>query len=219
MKETKINNVVDLALGRLNPGEALDLLDTIGRDTDASEALDLAADSSTSRGKKEGNVFLPPARRGVRIHERVILWIRRLDDAHGKVWPVGVLSAVAILMALGLGAQQLISSRGNRYEELLRIDAEPMEWNVRGPQDADLAVAGYALAKGDEGDALRYLERFLRVHPESDVAPFVHYSAGAICLKSARSTILTFLPAYNEEQVMKGLAHLRHASLTAPRRT
>jgi hypothetical protein len=44
----------------------------------------------------------------------------------------------------------------------------------------------------------------------------VHYSAGAICLKSARSTILTFLPAYNEEQVMKGLAHLRHASLTAP---
>jgi hypothetical protein len=216
MKETKINNVVDLALGRLNPGEALDLLDTIGRDTDASEALDLAADLVNLAGEKEGNVFLPPARRGVRIHERVILWIRRLDDAHGKVWPVGVLSAVAILMALGLGAQQLISSRGNRYEELLRIDAEPMEWNVRGPQDADLAVAGYALAKGDEGDALRYLERYLRVHPESDVAPFVHYSAGAICLKSARSTILTFLPAYNEEQVMKGLAHLRHASLTAP---
>jgi len=209
MHKSRTSAIIDMAHGRLTPGESLRLFDEIENDPTASAELDLVADLMNVAAETNGNVFRERDRARAPLWKRLAWRIREKCDERPVLYPVGSLAVAMLALAMILGANALWS---NKYEELLGIDRTAFEWSVRGEGDEDVSTAYHYFTNGEYTQALESLQRYLRIHPDGELTAYVHYSTGSICLLSAKRNVLSLFTKYDPESVNTGLDHLGKAT-------
>jgi hypothetical protein len=196
----------DFVQGRLSPGEALRFLDTIEQDPDVSTDLDLHVEMLNLAHSGDVGVFRernPLADGGVR--ERAGTWWEFLLKGRRVLVPVGILLGVVLA---GVAFLTLSSNAANPFGDLAEIGDAAASFRMRGGGDADLVDASSHLMAGDAGEAARQFERYLRMYPSSEWAPWVEYAAGLSHLVNARRSLLGIGVRYDPDEVRHGLEHL-----------
>ncbi len=195
----------DFVLGKLPPEESLKMLDEIERDPHASKEVDTLAGLATL-GAAGDRVFTE-SRMG--LGDRLAAMLKKFRDVlvHRRVILAGSFGLLILAAAVFL-ADRIVR---NPYDNLARVHPDDLVSLVRGPMEDDFTKAYGRIADGNYDDALRTFERFLRAYPRSPLAGYAHYSAGMVCLLSARHTTLGLAPRYNPERVSQALLHLRAA--------
>jgi tetratricopeptide (TPR) repeat protein len=210
-KNTDRNRIVDLALGKLSPEESLKLLEEIETDPDASRELELANTVLNFVHLHGEEVFGPEK---ASMPSKAIQWdaillngrefFRRKRFAYPAVVALGALAILGVLVT----ASHFSTSR---YYRLTKIDEMEFDTRLRGPGQEDFVLASDYLLNRRYDESIRVLERYIRAFPRSDLLQFAHYSAGAVYLVSAHSSVVSLFPTYDRERVTRGLSHLSYA--------
>ena len=204
-KTPRSSTIIDFAHGRLTPEESVDLLAKIESDPQASERLNLVVDIMNGAIDPESPLFeVRPDERGSAVRRALRSCVESIRT-HPVLAPVGSLGALATALAILVMANVFTA---NRLEELTGIDRTAFTWNARGSDNSDLAGAYLFFTNGEYGKSLALLDRYLREFPEGDLAPYVHYTAGAVELLSSRRSFLTIIQTRNASQVKDGLDQL-----------
>ena len=207
-RKIRTSTIIDFAKGRLTPAESLGLLESIEKDPRASKELDLVVDLMNEAADPQTHLFAgsPSNRRPF-----VIRTFRSLIDGfrnHPFLYPAGAFGslagAVVILIAINFLSV-------NKYDELTSIDRTAFAWNARGTDNSDISGAYISFTNGHYDKSIALLERYLRQDPEGDLAPFVQYTVGAVCLIDSRQKYLALFPAHNNERIAEALQHLSRA--------
>ena len=207
-KKIDRNKIVDLTLGNLSPEESLKLLEEIETDPDASHDLELA-NAVLNFVQVHGKEVFGPEKAST--SSRAFRWdaillkvqdvIRRKRFAYPAILALGTF----VMLALLVTASHVSTGK---YYQLTKIDEVEFGARLRGPGKEDFALASDYLLQGRYDESIRLLERYIRAYPGSDLLKFAHYSAGAIYLLSAHSSVVSLFPTYDRDRVTKGLNHL-----------
>jgi outer membrane protein assembly factor BamD (BamD/ComL family) len=134
---------------------------------------------------------------------------------HPFLYPAGAFGS--LIAALGVVACiNMISS--NRLNELTGIDRTAFSWNARGADNSDIAGAYICFTHGEYEKSLSLLDRHLRLQPDDDLAPFVHYTAGAVCLIASKRSYFDLIQAYDGSLITEALQHLSSAEARSTNR-
>ncbi len=199
------STIVDFAHGRLTPEESLGLLKSIEDDPRVSEELDLVVDLMNAAADPQSSLFVAPA-----FHQKPFL-IRTLRSfvesfrSHPFLYPVGAFGCLAAALVIVITANLLTA---DKLDELTGIDRTAFTWNARGTDNSDIAGAYFCFTDGDYAKSLTLLDRYLRLEPRGDLTPYVHYTAGAVCLIASRHSYFTLFQNHNETRVSEALQHL-----------
>jgi hypothetical protein len=197
--------IVDFAHGRLAREESLGLLESIEKDPRASKDLDLVVDLMNEASDPQSDMFMSPA-----FHQRSFL-VRTLGAfiqsfrSHPILYPVGTFGCVLAALVIVI-SMNLLSA--NKLDELTGIDRTAFTWNARGTDNSDIAGAYLCFTNGEYAKSLSLLDRYLRMEPRGDLAPYVHYTAGAVCLIASRESYFTLFQSHNGTRVSEALHHL-----------
>jgi hypothetical protein len=199
------STIVDFAHGRLTPEESLGLLKSIEEDPRASEDLDLVVDLMNAAADPQSSLFAAPA-----VHQKPY-FIRTLQSfvegfrSHPFLYPAGAFGCLAAALVIIITANLLTA---DKLDELTGIDRTAFTWNARGTDNSDIAGAYFCFTKGDYAKSLSLLDRYLRLEPRGDLGPYVHYTAGAVCLIASRQSYFTLFQTHNGTRVSEALHHL-----------
>ena len=199
------STIVDFAHGRLTPEESLGLLKSIEDDPRASEDLDLVVDLMNAAADPQSSLFGAPT-----IHQKPLL-IRIFQSfvesfrSHPFLYPAGAFGCLAAALVLVITANLLTA---DKLDELTGIDRTAFSWNTRGTDNSDIAGAYFCFTNGDYAKSLSLLDRYLRQEPRGDLGPYVHYTAGAVCLIASKQSYFTLFQTHNGTRVSEALQHL-----------
>ena len=197
--------IIDFAHGRLTPEESLGLLKSIEEDPRASEELDLVVDLMNEAADPQSRLFVAPASREKPI---IIRFVRILIDrfrSHPFLFPAGAFGCFAAAILILVGANQLFA---DKLDELTGIDRTAFTWNARGTDNSDIAGAYFFFTNGEYARSLALLDRYVRLEPLGDLAPYVHYTAGAVCLIASRQGYFSLFQTHDKTRVLEALQHL-----------
>jgi tetratricopeptide (TPR) repeat protein len=200
----------DLALGHLTPEESLRLLDRIEDDPIASEELDLHIEMVNTVKAGGDEIFGARQDRtagegffsGVR--ESAPTWAQSLRLAYVLRATVALLVPILIL----LGVDWVLR---DPYAELAQVEGPEFNVLVRAGGQEDIDLAYRLLDAGQREEALRLFERYARAFPQSEIIDYVHYSAGAVHLRSAQRSFFSLFLSYDQDRTAAGMTHLRDA--------
>jgi hypothetical protein len=199
------STIIDFAHGRLSPSESLGLLESIEMDPRASEELDLVVDLMNEAADPDSVLFVAPATPQrpflVRAMRAVIEGLRN----HPFLYPVGAFGCLVATLGIVIGISLLSS---NRFGELTGIDRTAFTWNARGTDNSDIAGAYICFTNGDYEKSLSLLDRYLRGEPHGELAPYVDYTAGAVCLIASRHNYLNVFETRDAKRVEEALQYL-----------
>jgi hypothetical protein len=200
----------------LTPEESLGLLESIEKDPRSSRELDLVVDLMNEAADPQSKVFMAPAFHHkpfpIRTMRHFIEGLRR----HPFLFPVGAFGSLAVALVIIISVN-LISA--NKLDELTGIDRTAFSWNARGTDDSDITGAYLSFTNGDYSKSLTLLDRYLRMEPRGDLAPYVHYTAGAVSLIASKTNYFNMFQTHNGTRVAEALQHLSLAiSQTTNRR-
>jgi hypothetical protein len=197
----------DLVNGHLSPEEALRVLEEAERNPEVSRDLDLQVELLNLAGSTFGNLSSGEMESGS------ARWTF-LDSLAGRVGLLVVGRRLAPLVLVGVcllaGAGLLIvrSVAAGPYAAIAEIREPEIPIRVRAESGADLVAAAEYFSVREYIPAAERLERFLRMYPESESAPWVEYAAGVARLAGARKSTWIVLTCFDELQVEAGLRHL-----------
>ncbi len=215
-KRIHTSTIIDFAHGRLTPADSLGLLESIEKDPHASEELDLVVDLMNEASDPKSVVFMAPVRPPRTIVSRTLSSFVESIRNHPFLYPAGAFGSLAAAMILVVGINVLSA---NRFDELTGIDRTAFTWNARGTDNSDVAGAYICFTNGEYAKSLALLDRYLRLEPAGDLAPYVHYTAGAVCLIASRESYFTLFQTHNAARISEALQHLSiAASQTSNRR-
>jgi hypothetical protein len=199
------STIVDFAHGRLTPEESLGLLESIEKDPRASKGLDLVVDLMNEASDPQSDMFMAPA-----FHQKPFL-VRTFRAfigsfrSHPLLYPAGAIGCAVAALVIVISMNMLSA---NKLDELTGIDRTAFTWNARGTDNSDIAGAYLCFTNGDYAKSLTLLDRYLRLEPHGDLAPYVHYTAGAVCLIASRQSYFTLFQTHNRVRVAEALQHL-----------
>jgi hypothetical protein len=205
-----LEQLIDLASGRLSPEESLTIFHEIGSNEVASCRLETIIDLMQLASERTENIFEGDKSGRVSLW-RLLLW--RIEELVG-MHPV--LSPLASLTIFFMGFVCVFAYsyfERNKYEELIGIGRTAFEWNVRGQHDEDLASSYNSFSLGNYSQATLRLARYLKTHPESESTWYVHYCLGSVYLLSSRTSHLSLITTYDAAKVRSGLTELERAAL------
>jgi tetratricopeptide (TPR) repeat protein len=207
-KKIPTSTIIDFAYGRLSPSESLEVLDSIERDPRASKELDLVVDLMNEAADPDSAVFALP----VSVRRPFLTrWIRSFDEAirnHPFLYPASAFGSLVVALSIVIGINLMSSSR---LDELTGIDRTAFTWNARGTDNSDIAGAYVCFTNGEYEKSLSLLDRYLRLEPRGELAPYVHYTAGAVCLISSRRNYFSLFQTHDADRVSNALQHLSRA--------
>jgi hypothetical protein len=209
MEATQKKSVVDMACGRLTPDESLHMLEEVERNPETSAAFETAVDLVNLSSEGEENIFRDADDGGKSLWRAMTWWVMDRCEIHPVLYPVGGLFLLLMSCFVIMAANSVWMGR---YEELTGIDRTVFEWNVRGPGDGEVAIAYHFFTTGDYEQSLAHLERYMRSRPDERGEGFAEYTAGVVCLLSARKTMFGLFPTYSSSMVSRGLDHLKLAA-------
>ena len=204
-KKIRTSTIIDFAHGRLTPAESLGLLESIEKDPRASRDLDLVVDLMNEASDPHSALFTASARNPKSFVGRTLQSITEGLRNHPFLYPVGAFGSVAATLLLVAGIN-LFSA--NKLDELTGIDRTAFTWNARGEDNSDIAGAYMCFTNGEYVNSLALLNRYLRLEPGGELTPYVHYTAGAVCLIASRETYFTLFPGHNADRISEALQHL-----------
>ncbi len=207
-KRIQSSTIIDFALGKLTPAESLGLLESIEKDPRASEELDLVVDLMNEAADPQSSMFKTPVTYRKSFLSRAVGSIIERIGSHPFLYPAGAFGS--LVAALGIIASINIVS-GNRLDELTGIDRTAFSWNARGADNSDIAGAYVCFTHGEYSKSLSLLDRHLRLEPGDDLAPYVHYTAGAVCLIASKRRYFALFQTYDAALVSEALRHLSSA--------
>jgi hypothetical protein len=200
----------DLVLGHLSPEESLGLISQIERDPEGSSDLEFYVEAVNFAATTGAEVFGPARTRAQGgkyprgVEESLASWL-----PSGRPDRLVLAGALALVLCLFLfGAGWLLESR---YAGLAIVERPQFEVLIRSGEQEDVDIAYRLLNAGNTEEALRLLERYVRAFPESEIADYAHYSAGAIHLMDAKNSYFWFFHMYDPERTRAGMDHLRLA--------
>ena len=199
------STIVDFAHGRLTPKESLGLLEAIEKDPRASKNLDLVVDLMNEAADPQSGLFASPAVHQERFLVRTVRSFLDNVRGHPLLYPAGAFGCLIVTLGIVVGLN-LFSS--NKLDELTGIDRTAFTWNARGTDNSDIAGAYVCFTNGEYAKSLTLLDRYLRLEPHGDLSPYVHYTAGAVCLIASRQSYFTLFQTHNVTRVTEGLRHL-----------
>lgn len=199
------STIIDFAHGRLTPAESLGLLDSIAKDRRASEELDLVVDLMNEAADPQSIMFAAPLLDQKPFVVRTIRSFVEKFRSHPFLYPVGALGCLAAAMLIVISINILTA---NKLDELAGIDRTAFTWNARGTDNSDIAGAYICFTNGDYAKSLALLDRYLHLDPNGDLAPYVHYTAGAVCLIASRQSYFTLFQTHDATRVSEALQHL-----------
>lgn len=207
-KRIRSSTIIDFAHGRLTPAESLGLLESIEKDARASKELDLVVDLMNEAADPHSGIFRIPVAQETSFLCRTMRSIVENVRSHPILYPAGAFGS--LVAALGvLACINLIS--GNRLDELTGIDRTAFSWNARGADNSDIAGAYEFFTRAEYAKSLSLLDRHLRLQPDDDLAPFVHYTAGAVCLIASKRYYFALVQTYDVPLISEALQHLSSA--------
>jgi hypothetical protein len=199
------STIVDFAHGRLTPEESFGLLESIEKDPRASKDLDLVVDLMNEASDPQSDMFMSPAFHQKPFLVRTFRSFVKSFRSHPVLYPVGTLGCVVAALVIVI-SMNLLSA--NKLDELTGIDRTAFTWNARGTDNSDIAGAYLCFTNGDYAKSLTLLDRYLRLEPHGDLAPYVHYTAGAVCLIASKQSYFSLFPTHNGPRVSEALRHL-----------
>lgn len=207
-KRIQSSTIIDFALGKFTPAESLGLLESIEKDPRASEELDLVVDLMNEAADPQSSVFKSPVVYQKSFFARIVgIFVEKIRN-HPFLYPAGAFGS--LVAALGVIAfVNLIS--GNRLDELTGIDRTAFSWNARGADNSDITGAYVAFTHGEYSKSLALLDRHIRLEPDDDLAPYVHYTAGAVCLIASKRNYFALFKTNDALLVSEALHHLSSA--------
>lgn len=204
-RKIRTSTIIDFAQGRLTPAESLGLLESIERDPRASRELDLVVDLMNEASDPQTHLFSGRSFSRGRFLSRPIRTL--IDDfrIHPFLYPAGALGFLVLAFVILVGVYRLSA---NKFDELTSIDRTAFTWNARGTDNSDIAGAYICFTNGQYDKSIALLERYLRREPGGELTPFVHYSAGAVCLIDSRQNPFMLFQTHDEARIAEGLQHL-----------
>jgi tetratricopeptide (TPR) repeat protein len=201
----QISTIVDFAHGRLTPEESLGLLKSIEEDPRASEDLDLVVELMNEAADPQSKLFAAPAFRQKPFFIRTLRAIVENLRSHPFLYPAGALGSLVVALLIVISTNLLSA---DKLDELTGIDRTAFTWNARGTDNSDIAGAYFCFTNGEYAKSLTLLDRYLRLEPRGDLAPYVHYTSGAVCLIASRQSYFTLFQTRNSTQVSEAIQHL-----------
>ena len=201
----RTSTIIDFAHGRLTPEESVGLLESIEKDPRVSEDLDLVVELMNEAANPSSKMFVAPSCRPKSLLARMLGTFLDGVRSHPVLFPVGAFGCLAAALVIVM-CVNLLSA--NKLEELTGIDRTAFTWNARGTDNSDIAGAYLCFTNGEYAKSLTLLDRYLRLEPQSDLGPYVHYTAGAVCLIASKQSYFTLLQTRNEARVLEALQHL-----------
>jgi hypothetical protein len=207
-KKIPTSTIIDFAHGRLSPSESLEVLDSIERDPRASKELDLVVDLMNEAADPDSAVFAPPLPARKPFLTRVIRSFAGAFRNHPFLHPAGAFGSLVVTLCIVIGIN-LMSS--NKLDELTGIDRTAFTWNARGTDNSDIAGAYVFFTNGEYEKSLTLLDRYLRLEPRGELAPYVHYTAGAVSLISSKRNHFSLFQTHDALLISNALEHLSRA--------
>lgn len=205
-KKAVKEQLADFVHGKLDPREALEVLDAVEQDPGLSKDLDVHVELQNLARSGAASEFLeiPPTTEGSRrvVSEPRWGWIPR---GRRLLIPVSVLLGV---FCVGVVSLMIVSKSSNPYLDLADLGDIGESFRMRGGSDAELVDASTRLMEGDAREAATRFERFLRMYPSSEWVPWVEYAAGLSRLSNARTAVLGIGVRYDTGEVRRGVEHL-----------
>ena len=209
------STIVDFAHGRLTPEESLGLLESIEKDPRASRELDLVVELMNEAANPQSNIFAAPASIQKPILVRAVRYFIDGFRSHPLLYPAGTLGCLVAALVIVISVNMLST---DKLDELTGIDRTAFTWNARGTDNSDIAGAYLCFTNGEYAKSLTLLDRYLRLEPDGDLAPYVHYTAGAVGLIASRQSYFTLFRTHNETRVLEALKHLSQAIVQSSNR-
>jgi len=215
-KQIQVSTIIDFAHGRMTSSESLELLESIEKDPHASKELDLVVDLMNEASDPQSEVFRAPTS----DQRSVLLGVFRssIDTIrnHPFLYPAGAFGSMVAALAIVISVNVLST---NRFDELTGIERTAFTWNARGIDNSDIAGAYTCFTNGQYDKSLTLLDRYIHLEPRGDLAPYVHYAAGAVGLISSRENFLSIFQTRDVARISDALNHLALAiSQTSNRR-
>ena len=204
-KELRASTIIDFAHGRLSSEESLEFLAKIESDHEASEKLNLVVDIMNEAADPRSRLFEARVAEPDWAARRAIGFVVEAIRSHPVLVPLGGFGALAAVLGILVMANVFMA---NRFEELVGIDRTAFTWNARGNDNSDLAGAYLYFTNGEYERSLTLLDRYLREYPGGELAPYVHYTTGAVDLLSSRRNYLSVLHFRLRSRVREGLDEL-----------
>ena len=202
------STIIDFAHGRLTPEESLGLLKSIEEDPRASEELDLVVDLMNEAADPQSRLFAAPASPEKPIIVRTVRVLVDRYRSHPILYPAGAFGCIAAAFLILISANLLLA---DKLDELTGIDRTAFTWNARGTDNSDIAGAYFFFTNGEYAKSLTLLDRYLRLEPLGDLAPYAHYTAGAVCLIDSRQGYFSLFQTHDKKRVLEALQHLSFA--------
>jgi tetratricopeptide (TPR) repeat protein len=205
----------DFVHGRLQPEQALHLLDLIEQDQEASANLDLQVEILNTADSADAEAFRAKTRlMRARLEQGTsdASWLRWHLITRPVLVPTFILVAGVVL---GFTVITSILAESDPLGDLAELDDLSSSFRLRGPSSSDLAEAANWLVNGEPEEAARRFERHLNMYPSEEWIPWVEYAAGLSRLAEARRSFLGVRVSYNADRVKRGLDHLEHVLANA----
>jgi hypothetical protein len=199
------STIIDFAHGRLTPEESLGLLKSMEEDPRASKELDLVVDLMNEAADPQSRLFAASTSRQKPFFIRTFRVIAERFRSHPFLYPAGAFGCFVAALLILIGTNLLSA---DKLDELTGIDRTAFTWNARGTDNSDIAGAYFCFTNGEYAKSLTLLDRYLRLEPRGDLAPYVHYTAGAVCLIASRESYFTLFRTHNRTRVSEALQHL-----------
>ncbi len=199
------STIIDFAHGRLTPEESLGLLKSIEEDPRASEELNLVVELMNEAADPQSRLFAVPAFHPKSFFTRTLRSVVENFRRHPLLYPVGAFGSLTAALVIVLTANLLTA---DKLDELTGIDRTAFTWNARGTDNSEISGAYICFTNGDYGKSLTLLERYLRQEPRGDLAPYVHYTAGAVCLIASKQGYFSLFQTHSAARVSEALQHL-----------
>ncbi len=198
--------MVDFVRGKLDPRDALEVLDAVEQDPGLSKDLDVHVELQNLARSGAASELLDISPETLRPASAAPgpWWGWLLRGRPGLV-PAGIFLGIVIVGAVFLA---IYSRSSSPYANLADLGDVSASFRMRGGSDAELLDASTRLMEGDSREAANRFERFLRMYPSSEWAPWVEYAAGLSRLSNARTTVLGIRVRYDAGEVGRGLEHL-----------
>lgn len=200
--------MADFVRGRLDPKEALRVLEAVEQDSQLSDDLNIhielqnlarSDDGAGILGSLEGVVESRP------VPAMTESWWDRLHKGRRLLVPAVI--SLAMVLA-GVATLIFLAKPSNPYVDLADLGDIAASFRMRGGSDAELLDASNRLMEGDAREAANRFERFLRMYPVSEWRPWVEYAAGLSRLSGARTAFFGIGVRYDPAEVKIGLDHL-----------
>ncbi len=201
------SKMADFVRGKLAPHEALDVIDAVERDRELSADLDLHVELQNfarSDDALEAADFPEVSSTAARVPRFPRSWWEQVFGGRRLLVPAGSL----LLIVAGVAVFTLLQRAANPYSDLADLGDPAASFRMRGASEAELADASNRFLEGDARESAYRFERYLRMYPSSEWAPWVEYAAGISRLAGAREKVFGIGVRYDEKEVRGGLEHL-----------